>query len=63
MKKLMTTVSTIEIGEQKRRHPEGAAAFTASPHPRIDDPAHPWVPTLAAIRTVDALGGRGHAEA
>jgi hypothetical protein len=43
--------------------PEGAAAVAASPHPRIDDPAHPWVPTLAAIRTVDALGGRGHAEA
>ncbi len=24
---------------------------------------NPWVPALAAIRVVDALGGRGHAEA
>ena len=23
---------------------------------------NPWVPALAAIRVVDALGGRGHAE-
>ena len=30
--------------------------------PRIDDPAQSMGPSAAAIRVVDALGGRGHAE-